>query len=223
MPVRRPNPSGSSWYRSARNQTKHTRRGGRSGSCNGAGQPDGHYRYPWLGLPQTERPRTMTSRSDCLFRKPLRARGYDCSTAGLYFVTIYVHHMEPRFGKVDTSGVVLNDAGRSIQALWTGIPDRHMGVGLDAYVVMPNHLHGIVVLGTNPEAKPPSLGVIVGQFTSLSAAVYRDGARGDVRTVRLIAVATWIPRPHHQERSIPGGVASVRRPQSRQVAGAESP
>lgn len=85
--------------------------------------------------------------------------------------------MEPRFGKVDTSGVVLNDAGRSIQTLWTHIPDRHMGVGLDAYVVMPNHLHGIVVLGTNPEAKPPSLGVIVGQFKSLSAAAYGDGVR----------------------------------------------
>jgi REP element-mobilizing transposase RayT len=73
--------------------------------------------------------------------------------------------------------VLLNDAGRRIDALWTSIPDRHPGVLLDVYIVMPNHLHGIVVLGTDPQALPPSLSVIVGQFKSLSMAMYGHGVR----------------------------------------------
>lgn len=117
----------------------------------------------------------MTSQPDRLIRKSLRARGHDYSDAGRFFVTICVHHMETRFGVVDSTSVVLNDAGRCIDALWAGIPDRHASVGLDAYVVMPNHLHGIVVLGMDPMAVAPTLSVIIGQFKSLSTAAYSRG------------------------------------------------
>lgn len=83
--------------------------------------------------------------------------------------------METRFGTVEPTGVVLNDAGCDIKVLWAGIPQRYPSVGLDVYVVMPNHLHGIVVLGTDPDTNPPSLSVIVGQFKSVSTAAYSRG------------------------------------------------
>lgn len=124
-----------------------------------------------------QRSGTKTSQPNRLIRKSLRARGYDYSAGGLYFMTICVHHMDTRFGSVAPAGVVLSEAGRCIDALWAGIPDRHPEVGLDAYVVMPNHIHGIVVLGTVLECKPPSRSVIVGQFTSLSTAAYGYGVR----------------------------------------------
>lgn len=119
----------------------------------------------------------MTSAPDRLVRKPLRARGHDYADPGLYFLTICVHHMEPRFGTVAPTGVVLNSAGLEIESLWTGIPNRHAGVALDAYVVMPNHLHGIVVSGAEPGTRPLPLSTIVGQFKSLTRAAYSAGVR----------------------------------------------
>lgn len=119
----------------------------------------------------------MMSPSHQRVRKPLRARDHDYADAGLYFVTICVHHMGTRFGTVDSTGVVLNDAGCEIAALWAGIPERYPGIELDVYVVMPNHLHGIVILGTDLDSTPPSLSVIVGQFKSGSMAAYGRGVR----------------------------------------------
>lgn len=119
----------------------------------------------------------MMPSSHRLVRKPLRARDHDYANAGLCFVTICAHHMETRFGTVDSTGVVLNGAGRDIEMLWDGIPERHPGVRLDIHVVMPNHIHGIVMLGTDPGSTPPSLSVIVGQFKSMTTAVYGRGVR----------------------------------------------
>jgi REP element-mobilizing transposase RayT len=51
----------------------------------------------------------------------------------------------------------LNDAGRVVQAVWNEIPDHYPGVTVDAFIVMPDHMHGIVVLvGTGPRACPES-------------------------------------------------------------------
>jgi REP element-mobilizing transposase RayT len=85
--------------------------------------------------------------------------------------------METRFGTVEPTGVVLNDAGRDIEALWAGIPERYPSVRLDVYVVVPNHIHGIVMLGTDPDTTPLSLSVIIGQFKSVSTAAYSRGVR----------------------------------------------
>ena len=105
-------------------------------------------------------------------RKRLRAVNYDYDSAGLYFVTICTHHMEHRFGTVTAGQVELSDAGHLIGATWSAIPSRHDGVGMDAWILMPNHLHGIVVLGTVPDVTVPTLGTIVGQFKSLTTVEY---------------------------------------------------
>ena len=51
----------------------------------------------------------------------------------------------------------LNDAGRTVQTAWDQLPDHYPGVDLDAFVVMPNHIHGIIVLtvGATPCGCPP--------------------------------------------------------------------
>jgi putative transposase len=80
---------------------------------------------------------------------------YDYSGAGAYFLTICAHLRACIFGRVVGGLVRLNDLGRMVHDIWTELPQRYPGVLLDAFVVMPNHIHGIVWLtcadGEHPE------------------------------------------------------------------------
>jgi REP element-mobilizing transposase RayT len=82
-------------------------------------------------------------------RRSIRLKGYDYSQAGAYFVTICTQDRACLFGKVVNGEMRLNDAGRMVLAEWNMLPERFPHVVLDAFVVMPNHVHGIVVI-TNP-------------------------------------------------------------------------
>jgi len=82
-------------------------------------------------------------------RRSIRLKGYDYSQAGAYFITICTQDRACLFGKVVNGEMQLNDAGRMVLAEWNMLPERFPHVVLDAFVVMPNHVHGIVVI-TNP-------------------------------------------------------------------------
>src|SRR5262245_16172423 len=79
-------------------------------------------------------------------RKSPRLQGYDYSQDGSYFVTICTHLRENRFGQVIDAEMVLNTLGCIAEACWEAIPSHFANVELDAYVVMPNHVHGIVII-----------------------------------------------------------------------------
>jgi REP-associated tyrosine transposase len=79
-------------------------------------------------------------------RRSLRLKDYDYSMAGAYFVTICTQDRACLFGDVVDGAMRLNEAGRMVAALWDGIAARFSGVEIDQFVVMPNHLHGILVL-----------------------------------------------------------------------------
>ena len=80
-------------------------------------------------------------------RRPIRLSGYDYSQAGGYFVTIVTQDRLRLLGDVIGEEMRLNGAGRMVRQVWDGLPRRFPGIGLDAFVVMPNHVHGIVVIG----------------------------------------------------------------------------
>lgn len=85
-------------------------------------------------------------------RRSHRLQGYDYSQAGLYFITICTHGRRWMFGQVVQDQMCLNTVGSIAQAIWNTLPERFAYVELDQFVVMPNHVHGIIaVLG------PPSL------------------------------------------------------------------
>jgi REP element-mobilizing transposase RayT len=84
--------------------------------------------------------------SDIHYRRSIRLQGYDYAQTGAYFVTICTRNRECLFGKVVDGEMVLNDAGRLVQAVWDGLAGRFPTVESDQFVVMPNHLHGILVL-----------------------------------------------------------------------------
>ena len=94
-------------------------------------------------------------------RRSLRLKGYDYSQAGAYFVTICTHNRECLFGGVLDGHMRLNDAGRSIQAAWETLPHFYPHAVLDAVVVMPNHVHGIIIL-VGAGFKPAPTGICYG-------------------------------------------------------------
>ena len=79
-------------------------------------------------------------------RRSIRLPGYDYTQAGAYFITICAHDRARLFGEVVDGEICLNGYGQILQAVWGDLPNHYPGVGLDAFVVMPNHVHGIVVL-----------------------------------------------------------------------------
>jgi len=79
-------------------------------------------------------------------RRSIRLRGYDYAQAGAYFVTICAHERACLFGEVSRDEMAVNNFGCILKACWLEIPAHFPDVAVDAFVVMPNHIHGIVVI-----------------------------------------------------------------------------
>ncbi len=88
----------------------------------------------------------MTSALEHPHRRSIRLPGYDYAQVGAYFVTICTYQKECVFGEVGGDGVKLNDAGYMVNQWWLDLSRRFPTVETDEYVVMPNHLHGIIVI-----------------------------------------------------------------------------
>jgi putative transposase len=88
----------------------------------------------------------MPSQPHIPYRRSTRLKHYDYSQPGSYFVTICVKDMHCLFGQVRQEAMHLSQAGHHAQSIWLTLPDRFPGVRLDHYVVMPNHLHGIILI-----------------------------------------------------------------------------
>jgi len=74
----------------------------------------------------------------------MRVAGCDYSRAGAYFVTICTQGKACVLGTVRGDGVVLTEIGWAVREVWVGLSGRFAGMELDEFVVMPNHLHGVV-------------------------------------------------------------------------------
>lgn len=77
-------------------------------------------------------------------RSTIRMKGYDYSQPGLYFITICCHDKKHLFGKIIDGQMVLNNAGQIAQKCWLEIPKHFPNVILHEFVIMPNHVHGII-------------------------------------------------------------------------------
>lgn len=113
-------------------------------------------------------------------RKSPRLQGYDYSSDGMYFVTICTYQRELMFGDVFNGEMQLSDIGELAEWHWNDLPNHFSSVELDMFVVMPNHVHGIIIITDGMDAIPtvqskrPTLGTIVGTY---KAAVTRQARR----------------------------------------------
>ncbi len=123
-------------------------------------------------------------------RRSIRLKGYDYSQAGAYFVTICIKDGLYTLGEIRNNQIYLSEAGLMVQTIWDELPLNYPGVEVDAFVVMPDHFHGIIVLmpenisGAIPK-KPMTLPDVVQRFKSLTTAKYRHG----------VANLGWTPFP----------------------------
>jgi REP element-mobilizing transposase RayT len=79
-------------------------------------------------------------------RRSIRLKEYDYSQAGAYFVTMCTQNRECLFGEISDGKMELNNAGIMAEQCWNEIPKHYPHVGLDACVIMPNHIHGIIMI-----------------------------------------------------------------------------
>lgn len=101
-------------------------------------------------------------------RRSIRLKGYDYAQAGAYFITIATQDRACLFGVVADGRMHLNEAGRMVFAEWDALPTRYPMVELDAFVVMPNHVHGIIVI-TNKYVVGATLVVAQTDITTVGA------------------------------------------------------
>ena len=139
-------------------------------------------------------------------RRSIRLPAYDYTQPGAYFVTICSQNRECLFGDVINEEMILNQRGEMVERTWRELAECYPGVEVDAFVIMPNHVHGIIVLveagplgvgpvGAGPRACPEGPGAcpgrpqgvaptmslpdVVHRFKSLTTARYRTGVLQD--------------------------------------------
>jgi putative transposase len=80
-------------------------------------------------------------------RRSIRLKGFDYTQPGAYFVTMVSYQRAGLFGEIVDGQARLNDLAKIVDRCWRNIPRHFPEVELDVYVVMPNHLHGIIWIG----------------------------------------------------------------------------
>ena len=99
----------------------------------------------------------MTFNRDINHRRSIRLRDYDYSGAGAYFVTICAVNRECLFGEVLDGSMQPNEAGLIVEECWQTIPHHFSHIDLDEMAVMPNHIHGIIVLTPGTACRAPTV------------------------------------------------------------------
>ena len=77
-------------------------------------------------------------------RKKNRLSGYDYSKEGCYFVTICTHRRRKIFGTIENDQMNLNNYGLIARDIWIKIPEYFSNIETDQFIIMPNHIHGII-------------------------------------------------------------------------------
>jgi len=91
----------------------------------------------------------MTYNTNTHHRRSIRLRYRDYSIPGAYFITICIRNHKCLFGKIKDGKMILNDAGKIAEMCWREIPRHYPHAMVDAYIIMPNHVHGIIIIDTD--------------------------------------------------------------------------
>ncbi|MFH1665222.1 MAG: transposase [Candidatus Omnitrophota bacterium] len=134
-------------------------------------------------------------------RGTIRLKNYDYTKQGAYYVTVCVTRRKCIFGDVRDGEMVLKDAGRMAGEWWQKLPLHFPNIEMDEYIIMPNHLHGIIIVGAplvgalnddgtgvkndnRAGTRPaPTLGRIIGALKSITTNEY----------IRNVKTRNWPP------------------------------
>jgi len=117
-------------------------------------------------------------------RKQIRLKNYDYANNGYYFITIDSINRKNIFGEINNkrvgaplacarNNIKLSTIGQIIKNQWDNIPNEYNNIELDHSVIMPNHLHGIIVINKRAQASgAPTISQIIRSFKSKSTMEY---------------------------------------------------
>jgi REP element-mobilizing transposase RayT len=121
-------------------------------------------------------------------RKRTRLIGFDYATPGAYFITTVVKDRLCVFGKIRNGTCLLNPFGQIVEEQWRWLHDQYLYLTMDEFVVMPNHVHGIINIADCPDnrsvgdgrdrslQKIKSLSELIGAFkTTSSKRIHKSG------------------------------------------------
>jgi putative transposase len=100
-------------------------------------------------------------------RRSIRLPGYDYSSAGAYFITICTHRREHLFGEILAGEMQENKSAHIVRSHWFQLPRYYANLTVDEFVIMPDHIHGILILQESPKTK--SIPEIIQGFKTFSA------------------------------------------------------
>jgi REP element-mobilizing transposase RayT len=143
-------------------------------------------------------------------RRSIRLHGFDYAQNAAYVVTICAAQRLCLFGAIETGEMQLSPVGQVVDSMWQGLPDHTPDLSLDAWVVMPNHLHGIIVLpgatvtrvANDGHPRGPasaSLGAVIG---GVKSAVSRRVAAENLSLVRPIWQRNYYERIIRNDREL---------------------
>jgi putative transposase len=128
-------------------------------------------------------------------RQSIRLPDYDYSQNGAYFITICTWNQKSMFGDIAGCEMCLNETGVIVSRQWNMLPERNTHVLIDEWIVMPNHLHGIVILtdairntqGSDENNVMPKIrkgiGRIIGAFKTASTNAINEYFNGTTRKI----------------------------------------
>jgi putative transposase len=113
-------------------------------------QADAHENSDYLKVERN----TMAYNPAIHHRRSIRIQGFDYSGKGNYFITICCEQRRHLFGKIVDGQMQLNQAGESARKCWLAIPDHFPHVTLEEFVIMPDHVHGVLCILTDGNDNP---------------------------------------------------------------------
>lgn len=128
----------------------------------------------------------MTFKPDAHQRRSIRLKEYDYAQAGAYFITVCTQRHVCLLGDIQNDRVVLTDAGRMILTVWDEMPGHYPSIATDAFIIMPNHVHGIIILvGATPCGCPQPIAKPNNPATGQAQGPVIGQARGPAPTLSL--------------------------------------
>ncbi|HEM48944.1 MAG TPA: hypothetical protein ENO27_01915 [Caldithrix sp.] len=124
----------------------------------------------------------MQYNSDLHHRKSIRIPSYDYSQEGWYFVTICTYQREKLFGEIINKNIKLNKYGNIAKQCWMEIPFHYPNVKMDEFIVMPNHVHGIINIFEKHDTSVLNV-VGIQNFESLRVNKYQHIIPGSIGTI----------------------------------------
>lgn len=111
-------------------------------------------------------------------KSTIRLPGYDYTQANYYFITVCTENKHEWFGRIENNVMALNNYGNTVKQQWEWLTKQYPYVTLDEYIIMPNHIHGILII--NKSYRPghdlalhiKSLSSLMGAFKTTSSKWY---------------------------------------------------